>query len=97
MESIGSRIESARVSIRVSTSRLLRARGTTGADPPSWTCVGSYHEKKADTGSKSLCLHEPESCVETRAGTRSTSDPPATAQTIISPNPYEYDPIRLFR
>jgi hypothetical protein len=33
MELIGSRIESARVSIRVSTSRLLPARGTTGADP----------------------------------------------------------------
>jgi hypothetical protein len=32
------------------SKRLLPARGTTGADPPSWTCVGSYHEKKADAG-----------------------------------------------
>jgi hypothetical protein len=114
---IGCRIQSARVSIRISTSRLLshptsrkaeRARQPSllpnvrrgrhrpfgpNSNPISVRISVRHARKRA----RQPPLQEPESDAETRAGTCNTSNPPVTAQTIISPSPYEYDPIRLFR
>src|ERR1700719_957679 len=47
-----------------------------------------------------ILIYEREPSAKTRdraTGTRSTSNPLATAHNIISANPEEYDPVRLFR